>query len=72
MPLIQILGVLLDFFVLISIEDIVRKIRAKDATADAAVPKVIGSVLIVSKLAIEILQVLTFQSYPVQSFFSVV
>ena len=52
-PFFQISETLLDSFALINIETVVRRMKANYATADAAVPKVVGSILIVSQLAIE-------------------
>lgn len=42
--------------------------KANNATADAALPKVVGSILIVSQMAIENPLVLTFESYRLQLF----
>lgn len=47
-PFFQIMGALIDSFVLVSIENVIRRTKANNATADAAVPKVVGSVLVVS------------------------
>ena len=47
-PFLQIMGALTDSFVLVSIENVIRRTKANNATVDAAVPKVVGSVLIVS------------------------
>lgn len=62
-PFLQIVGALIDSFVLVSIENVIRRMKANNATADAAVPKVVGSVLVVSRLFLGRLLVLTSRSY---------
>lgn len=62
-PLFQIAGTFLDAFVLISIENVIKRLKVNSDTENAAVPKVVGSLLIVSRLAIEIPLVLTLESY---------
>lgn len=67
-PLLQISGALLDSIVLISIDIVVRRTTANDATVDTMLPRVVGSVLAVSWRVVEILQLLTSNSFPLPFF----
>lgn len=71
-PILQIIGVLLDSFVLISIENVLRIARANNAGTSVVVPKVVGSVFLVSRLVIGGPVVLTLESYRLQFNFLVV
>lgn len=71
-PFIQISGTFLDAFALISIENIIKRMKVNSDPEDAGVPKVVGSLLVVSRLAIENPLVLTFESCRPQSFSLVV
>lgn len=48
-PFFQISGALLDAFALMSIENAIRRMKANNEAENAAVPKVVGSLLIVSQ-----------------------
>ena len=67
-PFLQISGTFLDAFALISIENVVRRMKINSDTEDAAVPKVAGSLLIVSRPTVENPLVLTFESCRLHSF----
>lgn len=71
-PFFQILGAFLDAYALISIENVIRRMKANNDAEDAAVPKVVGSLLIVSRLATGNPLVLTLKSYRLHSFSLVV
>lgn len=71
-PFFQLLGTLLDAFALISIENVIRRMKANNDTEDAAVPKAVGSIFLVSWVAVQNPHVLTLESYRLYLFSLVV